>query len=134
MVQANPSTTWGWVLLEHLRIDKAKIGILPRERRRTQPVLVHVALEVATGHIAASNSLQFGVDYRDIAQLIRQTILRQHYDLLETMAEQVSQNLWQRFPYVRRMHLQIYKPKSIPGALASVRLSRRRHNPLPVSA
>lgn len=132
MAKSKTSTTWGWVLLEHLRINQAKLGLLPHEYQSTQPIVVHVALEVATGQIASSNSLHFGADYRVIAELVQKIVLQQHYDLLETLAEQLTSSLWQRFPYARRMCLQIYKPQSIPGALASVRLFRRRSNPLPV--
>lgn len=67
------------------------IGINPEERINKQQVLVNVTLEVDCTKPCKSDDINDAVDYSVIHDEIVSLMNDTHFDLIETLAEQVSQ-------------------------------------------
>jgi len=70
-------------------------GVLPEERERGQPFWFDVELEV--GEWGASDRIEDAVDYRDVAQTVRE-VNEQRFELLEGLASALAERLRERFP------------------------------------
>lgn len=67
------------------------IGINPEERITKQKVFVSVTLEVDCSKACKSDNIDDAVDYSIIHDQIVELMNGTHFDLIETLAEQVSQ-------------------------------------------
>ena len=70
-------------------------GVLSEEREHGQPFWYDVELEV--GEWGASDRLADAVDYREVAQTVRE-VNEQQFDLLEGLASTLAERLRERFP------------------------------------
>jgi len=73
-------------------------GVLPEERERGQAFWFDVELEV--GEWGASDRIEDAVDYRDVAQTIRE-VNELQFELLEALASTAADRLLERFPVAR---------------------------------
>ena len=68
------------------------IGIYPEERVNLQDVLINVVMEVEShAAAAASDDIADAVDYKTITKKIIKLVENSDYNLIETMAERVSE-------------------------------------------
>jgi dihydroneopterin aldolase len=101
-------------------------GVLEEERRRGQPFVLHVALELAA-HPAADR-IEDAVDYREVAACVRHAFEAEQVQLLETLAASIADALLARFP-LAAARVRISKPQvrlDPPVASSSVTVERRR--------
>jgi 7,8-dihydroneopterin aldolase/epimerase/oxygenase len=82
-------------------------GALPEERERGQRFLFDVWLGVPDA--ALSDRLEDAIDYRDVAQAVREVSDGHAYHLLEALAAGVADELLSRFP-VERVRVRVRKP------------------------
>ena len=82
-------------------------GALDWERERGQNFLFDIELEV--GEAGSSDKLADAVDYRDVAQCVREVSDARAYHLLEALATAVADELMARFP-VERVSVRVRKP------------------------
>ena len=84
---------------------------------RLGPQLVEFSLQVAvpTTRHAGSGRLEDTVNYAEVAQCVRETLAQGHFALLETLAEQIADQLLARFnsPWIR---ISVAKPGIVPDA------------------
>ncbi len=82
-------------------------GALPEERERGQRFLFDVLLLVPEA--ALSDRLEDAIDYRDVAQVVREVSEGHAYHLLEALAAGVADELLSRFP-AERARVRVRKP------------------------
>ncbi len=85
------------VFARQIRLD-ASIGVLPWEREARQMVEVDFDAYVDTVDVLATGDLSKGVDFAQAISLVRELVLREHVDLVETLADRVANTLLSRTP------------------------------------
>jgi dihydroneopterin aldolase len=92
-------------------------GVLDEEQRDGQVFRFDVAVEVAE---PAEDDIDAAVDYRDLAACVREVSDGSRYQLLETLAAAVAEELRRRFP-VERATVRVGKPGvELEGGRATV--------------
>jgi dihydroneopterin aldolase len=89
-------------------------GVEEEERRDGRTFLYDVLLEVSDA--AASDRLEDTVDYREVAACVREVSDRRHFQLLESLATAVADEISGRFS-VQHVRVRVRKP-SPPGLAA----------------
>jgi dihydroneopterin aldolase len=94
----------------------AFIGLYDHEKSAPQPIVLHLKLY---GKWSAPTFL----DYDQVIEKIKLIIAKQHYGLLETLAETLAQALLSSFP-IQKLILAIDKPLAVKHALVGVQIER----------
>ena len=94
----------------------AYIGIYSHEKGITQPIILHLELY---GSWSESDFL----DYDLIMAKIKIMLAKQHYELLETLAQTLANTLLAEFA-IKKLVLAIDKPQAVPDALVGVKIER----------
>jgi len=100
-------------------------GVLDEERRQGQTFLYDVRLEVSD--TAFSDRIEDAVDYREVADCVREVSEGQQFNLLEALAAAVADSIAVRFP-VERVRVRVRKPHpaGVPAAHSSATVERNR--------
>jgi thioredoxin reductase (NADPH) len=104
----------------------ARIGVYPRERRRTQALSFSIEFEVDAAGAAPSDALVRTIDYAEVAATIERILAARHFNLIETVSDTVAAALLERFP-TRRARVRVTKP-GVPqaGSSAAIEVERIR--------
>jgi dihydroneopterin aldolase len=81
-------------------------GVLEEERQDGQEFLYDIRLDV--GDAGASDRIEDAVDYREVADCVREVSASQSFNLIEALAQAVANALMERFP-VRTVRVQVRK-------------------------
>jgi dihydroneopterin aldolase len=84
-------------------------GYLEEERRLGQRFLVDVWVDVR-GNAAVSDSIEDTVDYRKLAEVVRDVFAGPERQLLEGLAGTVADGIMDGFPSVERVRARVRKP------------------------
>ncbi|MGQ0620854.1 MAG: dihydroneopterin aldolase [Panacagrimonas sp.] len=115
------------VFIRGLRIDGI-IGVHDWERTLIRPLIFDLALGLDTREAAASDRVGDAVDYSAVAQVVRDITDSLKPQLLETLAETIARQMFERFP-ILSLRLEIDKPGAIPDVKGvGVRIDRRRED------
>jgi thioredoxin reductase (NADPH) len=87
----------------------ARIGVYPREKGRQQTLSFDLDFDVDAARAAPSDALRDTIDYAAVTEVIAEVMGRQHYNLIETVAEAVATTILARFP-TRRVRVRVTKP------------------------
>lgn len=87
----------------------ARIGVYPREKGRQQTLTFDLDFDVDAARAAPTDSLRDTVDYAAVTEAIAEVVARQHYNLIETVADAVATAVLARFP-TRRVRVRVTKP------------------------
>ncbi len=112
------------VFIEELRFQ-AIVGIRPSERLLPQTVSMDIDMHVDTRDAASSGDLAKSVDYGDVARRIEAFVVRERFELLETLAERCVQLLLDTTP-AHAVTLTARKPDALSNAIVGVRVFRER--------
>ena len=112
-------------------------GVLEEERAQPQPFEIDVELSLDLSLAGVSDDLHHTVDYREVFEIVRETIEGPSRQLIESLAETIAARLLADFGTVGvgEVLVRVRKPNvNLPGALdaASVeitRLAERRPRP-----
>ena len=98
-------------------------GVLEEERRDGQEFLYDIQLDV--GDAGASDRIEDAVDYREVADCVREVSASQSFNLIEALAQAVADALLERFP-VRSVCVQVKKanPAGVGARYAIVSVER----------
>jgi dihydroneopterin aldolase len=98
-------------------------GVLEEERRDGATFLYDVRLEVGEG--ALSDRIEDAVDYRDVADCVREVSDGRQFNLIEALAAAVADALIGRFE-VERVRVRVRKPKpaGVPAAHSAATVER----------
>jgi dihydroneopterin aldolase len=108
--------------LENLEVF-GRHGVLDEERRDGQAFFYDVRLEV--GDAALSDRIEDAVDYREVADCVREVSDGRRFNLLEALAAAVADALLERFPVERvRVRVRKAQPAGVPAAFAAATAER----------
>jgi dihydroneopterin aldolase len=98
-------------------------GVLEEEQHEGQTFLYDVRLEI--GHAPPSDRVEDTVDYRDIADCVREISDNRQFHLLEALAAAVADAILERFA-VERVRVRVRKPSpaGIPAEFAAATVER----------
>jgi len=94
---------------------RAIIGILDKERREAQKVVVNV-------EIVYSKNAEGFINYADVAKLIEEGMQKEQYLLLEEALEALSGKIKLQFPSIETLKLKLSKPNILDNCVVSVEI------------
>lgn len=112
------------VFIKDLRVEMS-IGITSVERAKCQPVLMTIEMHTDTTKAAASGDVSDSVDYYTVAKDVKALALSRHFDLLETLAEDVAALCLSK-AHVKSVNIEVEKPNIMSGLCASVGVKVKR--------
>lgn len=86
------------------------LGAYAKERTKTRPVILHLALDYDHARAVASDSLKHAVNYAAIERAVVEALPTQKFILLESLAEYAAALILKQFPAVREVMVEIEKP------------------------
>ncbi len=89
----------------------AHCGVTKQERLQPQPILIDITFRCPNQKAFLSDSLTDTVDYASVIDHIRKVGQGEPFSLLESLAEQISQRLFQEFPMT---HIKLWVRKTQP--------------------
>lgn len=113
------------VLIDNLALE-ASIGVFDWEKKVKQVLQFDLALCCDFTQAAQSDEIDDAVNYAQVCEEVAEVLDRQHYQLLEYLAEKICQHLFLVFP-VAAITLTIHKPNAVPKTnRVGVRIIRQR--------
>lgn len=117
------------IALTNMRFQ-GRHGVLEEERVQPQPFEIDVELSLDLSPAGASDDLRRTADYREVFEIVRDTIEGSSRQLIESLAETIAARLLADFATVGvgEVLVRVRKPNvNLPGALdaASVEITRR---------
>lgn len=115
------------VLVKGFRVD-ASIGVFEWEKQIKQSLVFDAELYSDFSTSGSSDAIEDAVDYSAVCGEIAMFVSRKHYQLLEYLAEQISQHLLSKFA-IDAISLAIYKPGAVPSTeYVGVKMFRSKVN------
>ena len=102
------------VYIRDLRIDTF-IGIYDWEQQLRQTLSIDLDMATDVAATAAADDISMTLDYKAISDRLLAMIENQHFELLESLAEQIAALLLDEFQ-VRWLRLRLGKPGAVPAA------------------
>ena len=102
------------ILIRNLRVTTI-IGILERERRIPQDVVINLIAFYQQRPSEAQDEISMCVDYSSLEQDIRSLVKAQHRFTLEALAEDIA-SLSLQNPRVQKVIIRVEKPDALQGA------------------
>ena len=100
------------VFIDGLRL-RLVIGVFEWERHIRQTVLLDLEAEADLRRAAQSDELRHTVDYKAIAQRLKEHAESRPFSLLETLAEEMATIVLQEFPAVMSVKVKLSKPYAV---------------------
>ena len=97
------------IIIKNLEIF-AYHGVLDFEKANGQKFYISVKLDVDLHAAGASDELDKTVNYAEVCELIREEMLREKYDLIESCAEHIAKAILIKYDMVRAANIVISKP------------------------
>ena len=91
------------------------LGVRPRERLRSRPVVISLEIEADLEAAAAADSLELTVDYSAVVRRVREAVAATRFQLLEALARAVAGTVL-GFPGVRAVEVVVSKPGAVRDA------------------
>lgn len=88
------------------------IGIFPDERKNKQRVIINIVMDVT--HKTSVVSIDDVVSYKDIAEGVEKICISKHYDLVETLCEDIA-DMCLRDTRVDGVSVRAEKPDILPN-------------------
>lgn len=104
---------------------RAVVGVFPEEREAPRELEADVRLALDLRAAGRSDDLADTVDYAALAERLRAVAAASRFRLLEALAEALAAEAL-RDPRVESAEVALRKPGAVPGAVAEVRIARRR--------
>ncbi len=99
-------------------------GVYEQEKSQGQTFIVSCEIETDFAEAAATDDLAYTVDYGDVCLYIKKYFDAKRYDLLETVAEDLANQMMYDFPGIHKLSLKILKPDApIPMEFQTVGVS-----------
>ena len=108
----------------------ANHGVLPEEKSLGQKFLVTCILYTDISKAGRTDNLKYSINYADVSQFITDFMKNNTFNLLETCAERLCQDLLMNYRNVDKISLEIKKPWApvhLPLDTVSVKIERGWH-------
>jgi len=105
-------------------------GALPEENVLGQTYCVSLTFEIDIRNAAQTDDLSKTLDYREAIEIVREIITGPSRKLIETLAEQIAQNLLEKLPIAQAVTVHLTKPRPPVGvelAAVAVEIHRTRN-------
>lgn len=119
---------------DEIRIDNLEVfayhGVCPEEKVNGQPFYVNAVLYTDIRPAGLEDDLSLSTNYGEICHFINNWMQENIYDLIETVAESLAEQLLLNFGSIQELELEIRKPKApvrLPFESVSVRIRRSWH-------
>ncbi|MGY2767659.1 dihydroneopterin aldolase [Thermostichus sp. MS-CIW-26] len=102
-------------------------GHCPEEAVLGGRFVVDVEMRLSLAEI--QDDLSGTVDYAQVYEMVRQEVTGQRRRLIETLADQIAERLWQSYPQLEALTVRVHKPHApLPGLFEDVyvEVDRRR--------
>ncbi|MGY2711561.1 dihydroneopterin aldolase [Thermostichus sp. MS-CIW-28] len=102
-------------------------GHCPEEAVLGGRFVVDVEMQLSLAQI--QDDLSGTVDYAQVYEMVRQEVTGQRRRLIETLADQIAERLWQSYPQLEALTVRVHKPQApLPGLFEDVyvEVDRRR--------
>ena len=86
-------------------------GVLESEKKQGQPFIVNAILYLDLSISGKSDNLADTLDYHGAYSLIKEIITHESYNLIESLAESISESLFKAFNGLNKIDLEIRKPE-----------------------
>lgn len=116
------------VLINGLRVT-TRIGVDDWERKVDQELTLNLKLQPADGFAkaASSDAIDDALDYAAVSQCLVERAAQCHYQLIEALAEDLIGTIFEQFPAVQKIQLELRKPGAVPAATwVGLSLERQR--------
>ena len=121
-------------MLDEIRIRDLEIyayhGVYAQEKEKGQRFFLNVTLFLDIAPAAKGDDLTKSVNYGEVCHKLKDYMLEEAYDLLETVAERLSTRLLKEYPLIREVDLEVRKPEApigLPFESVSVKVRRGWH-------
>lgn len=119
---------------DEIRIDNLEVfayhGVCPEEKVNGQPFYVNAVLYTDIRPAGLEDDLSLSTNYGEICHFINNWMKDNIYDLIETVAESLAEQILLNFGSISELVLEIRKPKApvgLPFESVSVRIRRSWH-------
>lgn len=121
--------------MDEIRISELKVkayhGVYEDEKEKGQNFYVNAVLYTDTRPAGLSDELTDSTDYGRVCALIRAVLLKESYNLIETVAENIATEILLGFDLVKAVDIEVRKPEApVPMEFdsISVKISRAWHD------
>lgn len=105
----------------------AIIGVYDFEKIKPQPLFLDIKMKVDLRSAGKSDDLSETIDYAKVAEQVLNHIENTQYELLETLAENLCQQLLATYPSLQKITFKLSKPEAVPQAqTVGIKITRRR--------
>lgn len=119
---------------DEIRIDNLEVfayhGVAPAEKANGQPFFVNAVLYTDIRPAGLEDDLSLSTNYGEICHFINNWMKDNMYDLIETVAESLAEQILLNFGSISELIIEIRKPKApvgLPFESVSVRIRRSWH-------
>ncbi len=119
---------------DQIRIDNLEVfahhGVFPEEKEYGQKFYVNAILHTNTRHAGLADDLSYSTNYGEICHFITNWMQERIYDLIESVAENLAEQILLNFGAISKIELEIRKPFApmrLPFESVSVRIERSWH-------
>ncbi|GAA6153826.1 dihydroneopterin aldolase [Pseudoteredinibacter isoporae] len=102
------------VFIEGLCVD-ATIGVFDWERKIKQRLRIDLEMAWDIRQAASTDDLQYALDYKAVSDRISEHVAGTEYELLESLAEELSELLLNDFS-ISWLRMKLSKPGAVPTA------------------
>ncbi len=120
--------------MDQIRIDNLEVyahhGVFPEEKENGQYFYVNAVLYTETRPAGLADDLSFSTNYGEICHFITNWMQERIYNLIESVAENLAEQILLSFGSIRMIDLEIRKPNApvgLPFESVSVRITRSWH-------
>lgn len=125
----NDRTSYDEIHIENLEIF-AHHGVFPEENRLGQKFLISLTMYVDTRPAGTTDCLEKSINYGDVSSFMTEWMHENTYQLIESVAEHLCEELLLRYPLLKGVTLELKKPWApvgLPLETVSVKITRFWH-------
>ncbi len=119
---------------DEIHIDDLEVyayhGVFPEEKEKGQPFYVNMVLYTDTRAAGQQDELTLSTHYGEVCHLVTKWMREHTYDLIETAAETVAEQILLCYPLIQAVDVEIRKPQApigLPFGSVSVKIRRGWH-------
>ena len=120
--------------MDRIKIEKLEVfgnhGVFPEERILGQKFQISAEIYTDLHKAAVTGDLDKTVNYGEVCQFISDYTQDNTYELIETLADQLAQEILARYEQVEKVTIEVFKPWApigLPLENVSVQVTRQKH-------
>lgn len=110
-------------------------GLLPGEKDKPQPFIIDLVLYLDLRTAGQRDDIKYTIDYGEVFRKVQRLVEERSYNLIETLAEEISRDLLERYRRLAALQVTVYKPEApIKGKFdqVAVQVYRLREEGIPL--